>query len=157
MLLVAYLTVAILMWLRISVRCWVLVRSQYLVMILSQCCIANCHRTYPPIVGLLPSIYIKRTSFGNYDSKAAKIQVHATMDKKFQYFVSSTFQLMNIPMYGVFNSNVKKFWRTYWPMIFCNLWLGRQVYLHTYPRVWRPCSAQPEEDIWSSLYKYNSD
>ena len=51
---IAYLTVANLARLGISVHCQVSVRSQYLVRLLSQCWITGGHTIHPPIEGLLP-------------------------------------------------------------------------------------------------------
>ena len=75
---VAYLTVANLARLGISVHCQVSVRSQYLVRFLSQCWITGGHTIHPPIEGLLPPTGIEPTPFRNSASKVAGLQVHAT-------------------------------------------------------------------------------
>ena len=75
---VAYLTVANLVRLGISVHCYVSVRSQYLVGLLSLCWITGGHTIYPPIEGLLPPTGIENTPFRNSPSKVAGLQVHAT-------------------------------------------------------------------------------
>ena len=66
----AYLTVANLAGLGISVHCQVSVRSQYLVRLLSQCWITGGHLDYritvhPTIEGLLPPTGIESTTFRN--------------------------------------------------------------------------------------------
>ena len=53
-----------------------IVRSQYLVRLLSQCWITGGHTIHPPIKGLLPSTGIEPTPFRNSASKVAV--VHAT-------------------------------------------------------------------------------
>ena len=76
---VAYLTVAHLARLEISVHCQVVsVRSQYLVRLLSQCWITVGHIIYPPIEGLLTPTGIEPTPFPNSTSKVAGLQVYAT-------------------------------------------------------------------------------
>ena len=75
---VAYLKVANLARLEISVHCQVSVRSQYLVRLLSQCWITGGHTIHPPIEGLLPPTGTEPTLFRNSASKAAGLQVHAT-------------------------------------------------------------------------------
>ena len=75
---VAYLTVANLARLGISVHCQVSVRSQCLVRLLSQCWITGGHTIHPPIEGLLPPTGIEPTPFRNSASKVAGLQVHAT-------------------------------------------------------------------------------
>ena len=74
---VAYLTVANLARLGILVHFQVLVRSQYLVRILSQCQITGGHTIHPPIERLLPLTGIEPT-FQNSVSKVAGLQMHAT-------------------------------------------------------------------------------
>ena len=76
---VAYLTVANLARLGISVHCQASVRSQYLVRLLSQCWIIGGHTIHPPVKGLLSPIGTEPTAFGNSSSKVAGLQVHATI------------------------------------------------------------------------------
>ena len=75
---VAYLTVANLARLGISVYCQVPVRSQYSVRLLSQCWITGGHTIHPPIEGLLPPRDIEPTPFQNSTFKVAGLQVHDT-------------------------------------------------------------------------------
>ena len=75
---VAYLTVANLARLGISVHCQVSGRSQYLVRLLSQCWITGGHTIHPPIERLLPPTGIEPTPFQNSASKVAGLQVHTT-------------------------------------------------------------------------------
>ena len=72
------LTVANLARLGISGHCYVLVRCQYLVRLLSLYWIADGHTIHPRIEGLLPSTCIEPTPFRNSASKVAGLQVHAT-------------------------------------------------------------------------------
>ena len=74
----AYLTVANLATLGISVHIQVRVRSQYLVRLLYLCWITVRHTIHPPIKGLLPQTGIEATPFRNSTSNAAGLQVHAT-------------------------------------------------------------------------------
>ena len=75
---VAYLTIANLARLGISVHCQVSVRLQYLVRLLSQCWIAGGHKIRPPIEELLPPTGIEPTPFRNSTSKVAALQVDAS-------------------------------------------------------------------------------
>ena len=75
---VAYLTVANLARLGISVHCQVSVRSQYLVRLLSQCWITGGHTVHPPIEGLLPPTGIESTTFRKSAFIVAGLQGHAT-------------------------------------------------------------------------------
>ena len=73
---VAYLTVANLARLVISVHCQVSVRSKYLLRFLYQCWITGGHTIHPPIEGLLPLTSIEPTPFRNSAFKVAGLQVH---------------------------------------------------------------------------------
>ena len=75
---VAYLTVANLARLGISVHCQVSVRFQYLVRLISQCRITDGHTIRPPIEELLPPTGIEPTPFRNSTSKVAGLQVDAS-------------------------------------------------------------------------------
>ena len=76
---VAYLMIANLARLEISVCCQVLVRSQYLVRPLSQRWITGGQTINPPIEGLLPPTGIEHTPFQNLVSKVDGLEVHATI------------------------------------------------------------------------------
>ena len=71
---VAYLMVANLAHLGISVYCQVSVRYQYLVRLLSKCWITGGHTIHPPIKGLLPPTGIKPIPFRNSASKVTGLQ-----------------------------------------------------------------------------------
>ena len=75
---VAYLAVANLARIGISVHCQVSIRSQYLVRLLSLCWITDGHTMHPPLKGLLPPTGIETTPFRNLVSKLAGLQVHST-------------------------------------------------------------------------------
>ena len=75
---VAYLTVANLARLGISVHCQVSVRSQYLVRLLSQCWMTGNRTIHLPFEGLSPPTGIEPTPLQNSASKVAGLQVHAT-------------------------------------------------------------------------------
>ena len=75
---VAYLTVADLSRLGISVHCQASVRFQYLVRLLSYCWITGGHTIYPPVEELLPRTGIEPTPFRNQASKVAGLQVYPT-------------------------------------------------------------------------------
>ena len=74
----AYLMVADLARIGISVHCQVSVRFQYLVSLLSLCWITGLYSVYRPIEGLLPATGIELTLFRNSVSKVPGLQVHAT-------------------------------------------------------------------------------
>ena len=74
---VAYLTVANLAQLGISVHCLVSVRSQHLARLLSQRWITGGHTIHQPIERLLPPKGIESTPFRNSVSKVAGLQLHA--------------------------------------------------------------------------------
>ena len=75
---VAYLTVANLARLEISVHCQVSVRSQFLVRPFSQCWITVSHTIRPPIEELIAPTGIEPTPFQNLASQVAGLLVHAT-------------------------------------------------------------------------------
>ena len=102
---IAYLAVANLARLRISVYCQVSVRSQYLVRLLSQCWITGGHTCQPPIEGLLPPTCLETTPFRNLASKVAGLQLHTTFVKLivmvYQYLcvINSRGMALQVPLY----------------------------------------------------------
>ena len=70
---VAYLKVTNLTRLGILVHCQVLVSSQYLVRLLSQCWITGGHTIHPPIEGMLLPTGIEPTPFRNSASKVKNL------------------------------------------------------------------------------------
>ena len=80
---VAYLAVANLARIGISVHCQASARSQCLVRLLSQCWITGGHTIHPPIEGLLPPSGTEPTQFRNSPSKVPGLQVHATTPGSF--------------------------------------------------------------------------
>ena len=59
-------------------KCLFAAKSQYLVWFLFKCTITGGKTIHPPIEGLSPPIDIEPTTFQNFVSKVAGVQVHVT-------------------------------------------------------------------------------
>ena len=107
---VAYLAVANLARLGISVHCQASVRSQCLVRLLSQCWITGGRTVHPPIEGLLPPTGTEPKPFRNSASKVAGLQVHITTPGSFLQPTYSYLILYILKKYqiGLYSQNVFK-------------------------------------------------